>query len=75
MYCLRTDKCSCWERRRRESGWTWNEGSFWLSLRLAGSAGKGDANENGNGVRFNAPAGLWFDEKHQSLLVCDFWNS
>ena len=42
---------------------------------LAGSADKGDANGNGNGARFNVPAGLWFDEKHQSLLVCDGMNS
>ena len=41
---------------------------------LAGSADKGDANGNGNGARFNTPLGLWFDEKHQSLLVCDFGN-
>ena len=42
---------------------------------LAGSADRGDANGNGNGARFNVPAGLWFDEKHQSLLVCDAGNS
>ena len=42
---------------------------------LAGSADKGDANGNGNGARFNVPLGLWFDEKHQSLLVCDWGNS
>ena len=42
---------------------------------LAGSAEEGDANGNGNGARFNAPAGLWFGEKHQSLLVCDVGNS
>ena len=41
---------------------------------LAGSADKGDANGNGHGARFNVPVGLWFDEKHQSLLVCDFGN-
>ena len=41
---------------------------------LAGSADKGDANGNGNAARFNTPLGLWFDEKHQSLLVCDFGN-
>ena len=32
-YCLRIDECSCWEWRTRESGWTWNECSFKLSLR------------------------------------------
>ena len=42
---------------------------------LAGSADIGDANGNGNGARFNASLGLWFDEKHQSLLVCDRWNN
>ena len=42
---------------------------------LAGSVDKGDVNGNGNGARFNAPLGLWFDEKHQSLLVCDSGNS
>ena len=42
---------------------------------LAGSTDKGDVNGNGNGARFNDPVGLWFDEKHQSLLVCDYWNS
>ena len=42
---------------------------------LAGSADKGDANGNANGARFNFPMGLWFDEKHQSLLVCDRWNN
>ena len=42
---------------------------------LAGSAGTGDVNGNGNGARFNVPLGLWFDEKHQSLLVCDHWNN
>ena len=41
---------------------------------LAGSADEGDANGNGNRARFNAPMGLWFDEKHQSLLVCDVGN-
>ena len=41
---------------------------------LAGSAEEGDANGNGNRARFNEPAGLWFDEKHQSLLVCDVGN-
>ena len=33
IYCLRIDECSCWEWQTRESGWTWNECSFWLSLR------------------------------------------
>ena len=42
---------------------------------LAGSADEGDANGNGNRARFNVPLGLWFDEKHQSLLVCDWGNS
>ena len=42
---------------------------------LAGSAAEGDANGNGNGARFTVPMGLWFDEKHQSLLVCDAGNS
>ena len=42
---------------------------------LAGSADKGDANGNGNRARFNEPKGLWFDEKHQSLLVCDAGNN
>ena len=41
---------------------------------LAGSAAEGDANGNGNRARFNVPMGLWFDEKHQSLLVCDYLN-
>ena len=41
---------------------------------LAGSADIGDANGNGNRARFNEPKGLWFDEKHQSLLVCDYFN-
>ena len=41
---------------------------------LAGSGDEGDTNGNGNGARFNAPLGLWFDEKHQSLLVCDSGN-
>ena len=42
---------------------------------LAGSADAGDANGNGNRARFTTPTGLWFDEKHQSLLVCDRWNN
>ena len=42
---------------------------------LAGSADKGDANGNGSRARFNVPLGLWFDEKHQSLLVCDAGNN
>ena len=41
---------------------------------LAGSVFEGDANGNGSRARFNEPKGLWFDEKHQSLLVCDNWN-
>ena len=41
---------------------------------LAGSADARDANGNRNGARFNTPKGLWFDEKHKSLLVCDSGN-
>ena len=42
---------------------------------LAGSADKGDAIGNANGARFKKPLGHCFDEKHQSLLVCDWGNN
>ena len=42
---------------------------------MAGSEDEGDVNGNGNRARFYFPYGLWFDEKHQSLLVCDRFNN
>ena len=42
---------------------------------LAGSADEGGANGNGSEAWFNEPLGLWFDEKHQSVLVCDYYNN
>ena len=42
---------------------------------IAGSGIKRDADGTGIAARFDGPRGLCFDEKHQSLLVCDYSNN
>ena len=42
---------------------------------LAGSGLQGHINGIGKNASFNYPWGLYFDEKDQSVLVCDYAGS
>ena len=44
-------------------------------ITLAGSSQGGFEDGNGKAAKFNTPRGMWFDDKSQSLLVCDTNNS